>query len=182
MKRSRQNTALVLLLVALSWGGCQTVPGTAAEKDALHLNVLTTIDRFKFKDPGLKDFFDTAHGYAVFPTVGKGGFGVGGAFGRGEVYEQGKFIGYCSVSQGSIGLQIGGQAYSELIFFERKQAFDNFTSGTFAFAAQASGVVVTVGVSADAAYENSVAVFTLPKGGLMGEAAIGGQQFDFEPK
>jgi lipid-binding SYLF domain-containing protein len=180
--RTSRAAIFVLALVALFAAGCHTTPKTDAEAETLHGKVLSTIDRFKFHDPGLKEYFDTAHGYAVFPSVGKGGFGVGGAFGRGELFEQGNLIGYCSLSQGSIGFQIGGQAYSEIIFFDRKSALDNFKSGTFAFAGQASGVAVTAGASVDAAYENSVAVFTMPIGGLMGEASIGGQKFDFDPK
>ncbi|AKH21406.1 YSC84-related protein [Sedimenticola thiotaurini] len=139
------------------------------------------IFRLKARDPGLKLFFDKAYGYAVFPTVGKAGFGLGGAYGEGEVYRQGRFIGTSTLSQVTIGLQIGGQAYTEIIFFRNKRALDDFTSGNFEFNAQASAVAVTAGASADADYNNGVAIFTLPKGGLMAEASVGGQKFSFEP-
>ncbi|MCW8943252.1 MAG: lipid-binding SYLF domain-containing protein [Sedimenticola sp.] len=139
------------------------------------------ISRLKTKDPGLKLFFKKAYGYAVFPTVGKAGFGLGGAYGEGEVYRQGKFIGTSSLSQLTIGFQLGGQAYTEIIFFKNKHALDDFTGGNFEFNAQASAVAVTAGASADADYDNGVAIFTLPKGGLMYEASVGGQKFSFDP-
>jgi len=144
--------------------------------------VAQTIATFKTKDPGLKKFFSKAHGYAVFPTVGKGGIGIGGAYGEGKVYRQGKYIGDTSLSQVTIGFQFGGQAYSEVIFFGSKAALDKFTRGDFEFSAQASAVAVTTGASADADYEGGVAVFTMAKGGLMYEASVGGQKFSFTKK
>ncbi len=153
----------------------EAVPKTHDEK------VRVTIREFLRKDPDMKIFFDKAYGYAVFPTVGKGGIGIGGAFGKGKVYEKGRWIGDASLSQLTIGFQLGGQAYSEVIFFRDKAALERFTSGNFAFSAQASAVAATAGASADADYENGVAVFTLAKGGLMYEASIGGQKFGFTP-
>jgi len=139
------------------------------------------IANLKRKDPGIKLFFQKAYGYAIFPTVGKAGLGIGGAYGEGEVYRQGRYIGSSSLSQLTIGFQLGGQAYTEIIFFKDKHALDDFTSGNFEFNAQVSAVAVTAGASADADYDNGVAIFTLPKGGLMYEAAVGGQKFSFEP-
>lgn len=139
------------------------------------------INRLKTKDPGLKLFFSKAYGYAIFPTVGKAGMGLGGAYGEGEVYRQGRFIGTSSLTQLTIGFQLGGQAYTEIIFFKDKHSLDDFTSGNFEFNAQASAVAVTAGASADADYDNGVAIFTMPKGGLMYEAAVGGQKFSFDP-
>jgi len=154
-----------------------------------------TIAKFKEKDPSMKRFFDKAHGYAVYPTVGAGALIVGAAHGTGLVYEnlwisalmhdplmKGKIIGRSSLSQGTVGLQAGGQAYSEIIFFRDKAAFDSFKVGKLKLAAQASAIAVTAGASADAAYDGGVAVFTMGKGGLMLQAAIGGQKFTFEPK
>ncbi len=172
--------ALVGLSTALS--GCASMPVIEAERTSLHQDVQATIARFRARDPGLEEFFETAHGYAVFPTVGKGAFVVGGAHGIGEVIEQGEVIGYCDLTQGTIGLQLGGQAYSEIIFFERPSALDQFRFGKFALAAQASAVLVTAGASVDVDYERGVAVFTLAKGGLMAEAAVGGQNFTYQPK
>jgi len=138
------------------------------------------IRAFREKDADMEVFFDEAHGYAVFPSVGKGGIGFGGAYGRGRVYEQGKFIGRTSLTQATIGFQLGGQAYREIIFFKDKRALDDFAGGNFEFSAQASAVAVTAGAAADVDYDDGVAVFILPKGGLMYEASIGGQKFSFD--
>jgi lipid-binding SYLF domain-containing protein len=153
-----------------------------------------TIAKFKEKDPSLKRFFDEAWGYAVYPTVGSGALIVGAAHGTGVVYEnlwisalmhdplvKGKIIGRSSLSQGTVGLQAGGQAYSEIIFFKDKAAFDSFKEGKLKLAAQASAIAVKTGASTDAAYDGGVAVFTMGKGGLMLQAAVGGQTFTFEP-
>ncbi|WP_428609551.1 YSC84-related protein [Sedimenticola sp.] len=139
------------------------------------------ITNLKKKDPGIKIFFNKAYGYAIFPTVGKAGIGLGGAYGEGEVYRQGHYLGTSSLSQITIGFQLGGQAYTEIIFFKDKRALNDFTSGNFEFNAQASAVAVTAGASADADYDNGVAIFTMPKGGLMYEATVGGQKFSFTP-
>ena len=170
--------ALLMALVT----GCQIAPKTDAAKRDLHTEVKIAIMRFEEHDPGLEEFFKTAHGYAVFPSVGRGGLIVGGAYGKGQLYEDGGMVGYCDLSQGSIGAQIGGQRYREVIFFETKEALNRFRSGHFAFAGQASAVAVRAGASADADYEHGVCVFTMTRGGLMAEASIGGQQFNFEPK
>jgi hypothetical protein len=147
-------------------------------------------------------FFNAAYGYAVFPTIGKGGFGVGGAYGTGRVYEKGKLIGEASVTQLSVGFQLGGQAYSEIIFFENEAALREFTRGEFEFGAQASAVAITLAANAKAgsgganagasvykdkaatvgAYNAGMAIFTVAKGGLMYEAAIAGQKFKFNPR
>ncbi|MCE9786596.1 YSC84-related protein [Shewanella chilikensis] len=145
-------------------------------------------------------FFDSAYGYAIFPTIGKGGLGIGAAYGKGRVYRGGAYTGDSSMTQVSIGFQIGGQAYSEIIFFKDAQAYRDFTSGSFEFGAQASAVAINAGANAQAgttgnsagagqsggsqaakaAYINGMAVFTAAKGGLMVEAALAGQSFTFE--
>ncbi|MEW8014797.1 MAG: lipid-binding SYLF domain-containing protein [Candidatus Sedimenticola endophacoides] len=140
----------------------------------------TAIANLKASDPGIQIFFDKAHGYAVFPTVEKSGMFLGGAYGEGVVYEKRRFIG--TSTQVTIGLQLGGQAYTEIVFFKDQHALDNFTSGNFELGAQASAIALTAGVSADADYDNGVAIFTLPKKGLMYEATIAGQKFSFDPK
>ncbi|MCL9773675.1 lipid-binding SYLF domain-containing protein [Vibrio methylphosphonaticus] len=155
-----------------------------------------TMNRFK-EAQATHSFFDNAYGYAVFPTVGKGGFGLGGSYGEGQVFRQGVHVGETTLAQLSFGLQLGAQAYSEIIFFETKADYYAFTSGSFEFGAQASAVAITLGASAQAgstgagaqagdkqskaAYINGMSVFTLTKGGLMYEAAIGGQGFTFAP-
>lgn len=139
------------------------------------------ITKLRTKDPGLEIFFKRAHGYAIFPTVGKAGIGIGGAYGEGEVYRKGTYIGNTSLSQISFGLQLGGQSYTEIIFFKDKRALDDFTQGNFKLSAEASAVALTAGVSADTDYSDGVAIFTMPKKGLMYEAAVAGQKFDFTP-
>lgn len=168
--------ACVLLLAACS--GWQ--PGKD-QADTMTSQVNATISKFKTKDPSLNKFFNTAYGYAVYPSVGKGGFWIGGAYGDGEVYEQGKLIGVTSITQVTVGPQIGGQAYSEIIFFRDKDALTNFKAGSFTFNAQVSAVAATAGAAANADYSNGVAVFTMVEGGLMAEATVGGQKFSFTP-
>lgn len=140
------------------------------------------IAEFKKADPKMKAFFNKAYGYAVFPTVGKAGIGVGGAHGKGTVFRGGKAVGSTSLSQLTIGFQLGAQAYREIIFFENKKAFNRFTGGNFEFGAQVSAVAVTAGASADVDYSGGVAVFTMAKGGLMYEASVGGQKFTYKAK
>ena len=130
----------------------------------------------------LQTFKSKAYGYVVFPKVTKAGVGIGGAAGRGAVFKNGVVVGSANLKQASIGLQLGGQQYSEVIFFENKKAFDNFINGKLKFDAQASAVAITEGASIDVAYNEGVAVFTKTKGGLMFEASIGGQHFKFKPK
>ncbi len=141
-----------------------------------------TIIAFKKKDPELKAFFDKAYGYAVFPTVGKGGIGIGGAHGSGVVFEKGKAVGTTTLTQVTVGFQLGGQAYSEVIFFKDKKTLEDFKKGSFELDAQASAVAANVGAAANVDYERGVAIFTMVKGGLMYEASVGGQKFTFEPK
>jgi lipid-binding SYLF domain-containing protein len=131
-------------------------------------------------DPLMKALFDHAYGYVIFPNVGKGGIGVGGAAGNGTVYEKDKAVGMAKLSQLSIGFQAGGQAYREVIFFESKEGMDRFKESKFEFSAQASAVAVTSGASGNAKYTDGVMVFTMQKGGLMYEASVGGQKFKFD--
>ncbi|PCH60602.1 MAG: hypothetical protein COC05_03960 [Gammaproteobacteria bacterium] len=154
---------------------------SAEKQDKENIGVAEVIANFKNSDPGMQVFFDKAQGYAIFPTVGKGAIGIGGAFGRGEVYEQENLVGKATLTQVTVGFQLGGQAYSEIIFFKDKAAIDRFKKGRFELGAQVSAVAVTAGVSADAAYNNGVAIFTITKGGLMYEAAVGGQKFSYTP-
>lgn len=155
-----------------------------------------------FRDAGESAaFFDSAYGYAVFPTIGKGGIGLGGAYGKGRVYSRGQHVGNTDMVQVTLGFQLGGQAYSQVIFFKDERAFREFTSGNFEFGAQATAVVITAGASAEAntggglaagasggrsdattahgGYRKGMAVFTLARGGLMYEATLGGQKFSY---
>ena len=144
-------------------------------------DVKEVIQEFEKKDPGMQAWFRDAYGYAVFPSVGKGAIGVGGAHGDGLVYEQGKLIGKTSLTAVTFGLQLGGQAFREVIFFKDKTALDDFTRGNFEFQGGLSAVALKEGVSKDLAYNKGVAVMTATKGGLMAEASIGGQKFSFKP-
>ena len=160
-----------------------------------------TINVFK-KAVESRGFFDKAYGYAVFPSIGKGGVGVGGAYGKGRVYEKGKYIGDTSMSQVTVGFQLGGQAYSQIVFFQDARSLKEFTSGNFEFGAEASAVAITAGANAKAntsgssagasitkneaknvgAYNKGMATFTVAKGGLMYEASIGGQKFNYKAR
>ena len=157
-----------------------------------------------FKNAGESaTFFPSAYGYAVFPTIGKGGLIVGAAHGKGHVYEKGKHIGNTSMTQVSVGFQAGGQAYSQIVFFEDKRALDEFTKGNFEFEAGANAVAITAAASGTAgtqgasagasggkkdantvgsAYYKGMAVFTIVKGGAMFQASVAGQKFSYEPK
>ena len=184
------RTALLTLLVSLT--------AQSALADEFTSAIIT------FKSAGESgSYFSNSHGYAVFPTIGKGGIGIGGAHGSGKVYRQGKAIGTSKMTQVTIGLQLGGQAYSQIIFFEDEAALNNFTSGNFEFGAQATAVAITAGVSAEAntgggtaagasggkndastvsgGYRKGMAIFTVAKGGLMYEASLGGQKYSYKP-
>ena len=138
------------------------------------------ISKFKEKDAGISKFFDSAYGYAVFPSIGKGGFVVGGAGGKGTVYKGGSAVADVKMSQVTVGAQVGGQKYSEVIFFKNAAAYDEFVKGTFEMAAQISAVALADGVSTDAAYQDGILVFTMSIGGLMAEVSAGGQKFNVE--
>jgi lipid-binding SYLF domain-containing protein len=149
----------------------------------------------------VQPYFDSAYGYALFPTIGKGGVGIGAAYGKGQVYRGNQVTGQATMTQLSAGLQLGGQAYSQIIFFQDKRAYDDFTSGKFEFGAQATAVAITASAQAQAGtgaatagastgggagkqagqYQNGMAVFTYAKGGLMYEATVAGQKFKFQP-
>lgn len=180
MRNVRLVLAFVLIaLVAISAAACSTRPKTQRDRDVLRVDSRHALDRMKLEDYSLERELETAYGYAIFPAVGKGGLIVGGAYGRGMVYEQGRFIGHCDLSQGTVGAQIGGQAYHELLLFEYKEALDHFKTGNFALAAQVSAVALSAGASADAQYDRGVKVLTMTRGGAMLEASVGGQKFNY---
>lgn len=180
---------LVLLLLAFPFAG------------ALADDYADTIKVFRGAGES-GQFFGKSYGYAVLPTIGKGGFVVGGAYGTGRVYVKGQHVGDTSMTQLTVGAQLGGQAYSQIIFFEDKRALDEFTSGNFEFGVQATAVAITAGASAQAGstgasagasgtqhaaktaakFYKGMAIFTVAKGGLMYEASIGGQKFSYKRK
>jgi lipid-binding SYLF domain-containing protein len=177
-------STLILLCFATS---------SVAKEDYETQAVLKQFQQAKQTQP----FFFSSYGYAVFPSVGKGGFWVGGAYGTGNVYQANEMTGYAKLYQVSFGLQFGGQSYSEIIFFQDKRAYERFIGGSFELDAQASAVALTEGAQAkagtggvgagtgdnyvDSGYVNGVAVFTSAKGGMMIEASIAGQKFSYEP-
>ncbi len=178
------RTALlaVLMFVALGSVGCSTAPASAEDRAALKSDANRALARFKQLNPGLyKVYDDTSVGVAVFPTVGEGAFGVGYAQGRGVLLEDGKVTGYALIQKGSIGFQIGGQAYSEIIFFKDNPSLRDLKRETLEFAAEASAVIVNADASASADYDNGVRVFIIDAKGAMVEASVGGQQFSFTP-
>ena len=131
-------------------------------------------------EPGLKSFFDNSAGYVIFPNVGKGGLIIGAASGNGVVYDSGEMIGMADLKKLNIGLQAGGQAITEVIFFETEESLADFKKSEFEFGAEASAVAIKSGIAVNAKYEDGVAVFALPKAGLMADASVGGQKFKFE--
>ena len=171
--------ALVTGLAILS--GCATAPTSAEGKAALSLDVNTALAKAKVQDPTLQRFLNSTYGYAIFPRVGKGAAGVGGAYGKGEVFERGRKIGYCDLSQATIGLALGGQRFTEIIAFETKAALDDFRNGKLKFAAQATATALKAGASENAKFTDGVWVLTANPEGLMAEASIGGQTFSFLP-
>lgn len=152
-----------------------------AKKDKIIEDAKEAKEDFIEGDWQMKKFFSEAYGYVIYPNVGKGGIGIGGAAGNGVAWEQGNMIGMAKLSQVSIGFQWGGQAYREVIFFESKKEMDRFKENKVELSAQASAIAVTAGASADAKYVDGVMVYTMQKGGLMYEAAVGGQKFKFNP-
>jgi lipid-binding SYLF domain-containing protein len=174
MKRLKTILTLGLVLLISVGINAQTSKQKKIIKDAEAAKT-TLIE----KDNGLKKFFSNAAGYVIFPNVGKGGLIVGGASGNGAVYDHGKLVGMADLKKINIGLQAGGQAFIEVIFFETAKELKNFQESNYEFSADASAVALKSGVSVNAEYKNGVAVFTSPKAGLMADASVGGQKFTY---
>jgi lipid-binding SYLF domain-containing protein len=172
---SAKYCLIIAALFAVSFTNAQT---TRKEKKLVNDSHEAKND-FINTDGLMKNLFSNAYGYAIFPNVGKGGIGIGGAAGKGIVYEQGTIIGNAQLTQVSIGFQFGGQAYREVIFFETKADLERFKENKIEFSAQASAVAATAGASANVKYREGVMIFTQQKGGLMYEASVGGQKFNY---
>ncbi len=175
-----QLVLAALVLVAVPVSPARSWDPEAEQKD--REVVEEALQGFRTADPRLKVYFENAYGYAIFPTVDKAGLFVGGAYGKGKVFVGGTDVGHATLSQGSLGLQIGFEAYSELIFFGDKKAFEAFKAGKAKFAASATAYAIKDGAAAVANYSNGVAVFVKGKGGLMADASLGGQTFTFTPR
>jgi hypothetical protein len=165
-------TLLVVALLSLSAGAARAEAPTPAE-------IKQTATSLKSKAE-LKKFFASSYGYAVFPRVGRGAVGIGGAFGEGGVFKGGKMVGKSTLSQVTIGLGLGGEQYTEIVFFKDKKSYDRFVEGNVEFDAHATAVAADKGVGGALGYNNGVAIFTFTKGGLMADASVGGQKFTFE--
>lgn len=176
MKKSR----VILLSLMLSSAILPVTMNAQDDKARIMKDSREAKTAFVKTDPGLAKMFSDAYAYVIFPNVGKGGVIVGGAGGNGTVYEKGKAIGTANMVQATVGAQIGGKAYREVIFFENKDALDRFKDNKFEFSGQISAVAVKSGVSANAKYTEGVAVFTEDKGGLMAEVSVGGQKFTYK--
>jgi len=174
-----------LFLIALSpfFAACGSTvsPGTTAERDFLHARSQAAIADFSAKNRAIPQLLTGAHAYVVFPNVVVGAAGIAGGHGEGEVYQGGKFVGYADVSQFSIGAQVGGQRFSQLILFQTQTAYVNFTHGELEMDARYSAVITSDGTADSANYSRGVLVFTQTETGIMAQAALGGQKFRFTP-
>ncbi len=184
LDRLLRATYPAVALAAFAMG--RPAPAAAQDADSLKhqadvADAQAVIAKFKEKDPGMAEIFDKAAGYAVYPGVTKAGVGIGGARGGGTVYQGGKLIGRSTLTQVNVGLQLGGQVYSEVVFFHNQEALDNFKKGNLKIDAQASAVALKERASVDLPYRNGVAIVTMSKGGLMYEATVGGQKFSYTP-
>jgi lipid-binding SYLF domain-containing protein len=173
-----RDLKFVIVLAALAMGSSASGQSTSKEKKLVQDSKVAEKE-FVATDGLMESLFANSYGYVIFPNVGKGGVGIGGAAGNGILYDKGTITGSAKLTQVSIGFQFGGQAYREVIFFETKNDIDRFKENRFEFSAQASAVAVTAGVSANVKYKDGVMIFTQQKGGLMYEASIGGQKFNY---
>jgi lipid-binding SYLF domain-containing protein len=174
--KSKFRSGVLLAVGLLAVGG-----RVAAAKSVTVGEAQQVVSQYKTTDPGLDKFFKSSAGYVVFPGIAKGGFVVGAASGDGILFEKGKAQGKATMTQVSVGAQIGGQTYSEVIFFQDNAALQKFKSSNLEFAAQVSAVGLKSGVSSNAKYDNGVLVMTAAQGGLMLEASVGGQKFKYTP-
>jgi len=176
------RAAMVLAVATGLLVGCTTAPPTPEGRNALVENATRAMQDMNRVDPGVEPLARKGYGYALFPEVVKAGLGVGGGYGQGVVYEQGQHVGYADLTLGSVGMQIGGQTFSELIVFENKAAMDRFKLSPVDFTAGAAAMILQNGAAANASFIEGIAVVVRPITGAMAEATIGGQQFKYIPK
>ena len=181
----RQTWRLVAIgasVAALWLTGCASAPKTRAEERTLDEQASATLELMKARDVRLSELLDSAEGYVVLPEIGKGGALVGGAYGRGVVYEHGQPIGYVELSQASFGAQLGGQTFSELIVFRDRDALLRVKTDNFDLGGSVSAVALTSGAAAAAQFEGGVAVFVMPRGGLMVDVSVSGQKINYHAR
>lgn len=171
---------LISVLVIAFLAACSTAPRTVDDRSDLRQDAASALSLARSTNASFDSLIANAPGYAVFPKVGKGGAVVGGAYGRGIVYANGVPVGYTDLSQASIGAQLGGQTYTQILVFESDYALNRFRQGNYEFNAQATAVALHSGQGANARFEDGVAVFTMAESGLMAEAAVGGQKFSYQ--
>jgi lipid-binding SYLF domain-containing protein len=179
MKKNSMLRTAVLLLAFSGLLRPASILAQTPKDNKVMADSKTAKAEFIKTDGLMKGLFENSYGYVIFPNVGKGAIGIGGAAGNGIVFKNEKAIGSAKMKQVSIGFQFGGQAYREVIFFENKAALDRFSQNKFEFAAQASAIAATSGAATNVKYRDGVLVFTQGKGGLMYEASIGGQKFNY---
>jgi lipid-binding SYLF domain-containing protein len=181
LNTKRVGVAAALAFAAIGMTRMSHAATTAQQDAQLVSDATRTVTMYKQADPGIETFFRKSVGYVVFPGIGKGGIGIGGAHGTGVLFEGGKPVGKVTINQVTIGAQIGGQEFSEIAFFEVPNVLNEVKAGKGSFSAETSAVALNSGASAKARFKNGVAVFTATKGGLMLEASVGGQKFDYTP-
>ena len=174
--------AKMICAAALLSAACAGTPENEGEGSDLEMRASATLDTMKRKDPAIQKLVGQAHGYVVFPGIGKGGFIAGGAHGTGVVYERGRPVGYAELNQASIGAQLGGQTFSELVVLKDAATFNRLKRDRFELGVDASAVAITVGAGKAARFDKGVAVFVMPSGGLMVDMSVHGQQITFEPR
>jgi len=171
--------AVLVLCMAIVFAGCSTASEKPEARTVLTAQTKEAVAIFKEKDPGIQQFFDKSYGYAVLPKIFKGAFWLGGAYGKGEVYEKDALVGYCDMSQATLGFSFGGEYFREIVFFRDKSDLDKFRTGEYTFSAQVTGVAITAGAAAKADYKAGMAVFITTDKGLMVDASLGGQKFKY---
>ncbi len=171
-----------ITILTIGMGACATAPKTESGRQSLEASAKTTLQSMEARDPGLSPLLASAYGYVVFPEIGKGGFVVGAAYGRGVLFEHAHPTGYIELNQASIGAQLGGQTFAELIVFRDRFAVDRLKAGQFELGANASAVALTAGAAGAASFTDGFAVFTVPQGGLMAELSVSGQKLNYQPR
>ncbi len=180
--RTSGMAVLLAAIGAIGAAGCATSPpATGAQRSALQEEAEAALEAMEAKDPSLAPIVKGAYGYAIFPSIAQGGLVVGGATGRGVAYQKGRMVGYVELNQASIGAQLGGQTFSELLVFEDPSAFAKLQSGDFTFGADASAVAITAGAGSTARFDDGVAAFVMPESGLMANLSLNGQKLDYTP-
>lgn len=176
IKNNLYKPILALIFISLTSCGSSKKTGDDLVADAREER--TTIQQTY---PEVGELFQNSVGYAIFPNVGKGAYIIGGASGNGAVYEHGNLVGYANLKQVDVGLQLGGKAFVEVLFFQTQAALERFKQGSYELSANASAVILEEGISGDIDFQDGVAVVTVPKAGAMAGISVGGQRFDFTP-